>query len=377
MSGARILIMAGGTGGHVFPALAVAHYLRAQGHQVSWLGTRRGMEAELVPAHGFEIDYIAIAGLRGNGLLGWLAAPLRIGRALVQAMGVMRRRRPQAVLGMGGFVTGPGGVAAKLSGRPLLIHEQNAIAGLTNRLLSRIADRVLEAFPGTFSATISASKVSHVGNPVRGDIAALAAPAERFAGRQGRLRLLVVGGSLGALALNELIPAALAVLPAAERPEVRHQCGRRHLAVTEAAYQAAYQSAGVEGEVLPFIEDMASQYAWADLVLCRAGALTVSELALAGVASILVPYPHAVDDHQSANGAYLMAEGAALLVQQRDLDAALLAQMLGGFCRDRAAGRERLVAMAQRARRLAMPGATAATAAACLSLAGFDSEVTV
>ncbi|MCW8917805.1 MAG: undecaprenyldiphospho-muramoylpentapeptide beta-N-acetylglucosaminyltransferase [Gammaproteobacteria bacterium] len=367
MSGARILIMAGGTGGHVFPALAVASYLRERGHQVSWLGTRRGMEAELVPAHGFEIDYIAIAGLRGNGLLGWLAAPLRISHALVQALGVMRRRRPQAVLGMGGFVTGPGGVAARLSGRPLLIHEQNAIAGLTNRLLSHIASRVLEAFPATFSA----SKVRHVGNPVRGDIAALAAPEERFAGRQGPLRLLVVGGSLGALALNELIPAALALLPVTDRPEVRHQCGRRHLEVTE----AAYETAGVEGEVFPFIDDMAAQYGWADLVICRAGALTVSELALAGVASILIPFPYAVDDHQSANGGYLVKEGAAQLVQQRDLDSAALAEMVGGYCRDPVAGREKLVAMAQRARRLAMPGATAAVAAACLLLAGFEGEV--
>jgi UDP-N-acetylglucosamine--N-acetylmuramyl-(pentapeptide) pyrophosphoryl-undecaprenol N-acetylglucosamine transferase len=367
MSGARILIMAGGTGGHVFPALAVAHYLSEQGHQVSWLGTRRGMESDLVPANGFEIDYISIAGLRGNGLLGWLAAPLRITRAIVQALGVMRQRRPQAVLGMGGFVTGPGGVAAKLSGRPLLIHEQNAIAGLTNRLLSRIANRVMEAFPATFSG----NTVSHTGNPVRSDIAALASPEQRFAGREGKLRLLVLGGSLGALALNEMLPQALAAMPESQRPEVHHQCGKRHLEVTRDAYTAA----GVEGEVMPFIDDMATQYEWADLVICRAGALTVSELALAGVASILVPYPYAVDDHQSANGGYLVEQGAARLVQQRELTPELLAQMLGDVCSDVNEGREKLQVMAESARRLAKPEATAEVAAACLVQAGFNSEV--
>lgn len=367
MSGARILIMAAGTGGHVFPALAVAHYLTERGHEVSWLGTQRGMEAELVPANGFEIDTISIAGLRGNGLSGWLVAPLRISRAIIQTLGVVRRRQPDAVLGMGGFVTGPGGVAAKLSGRPLLIHEQNAIAGLTNRLLSRIANRVLEAFPNTFSGT----NVSHTGNPVRSDIAALAAPAVRFAGREGRLRLLVVGGSLGALALNEMIPQALAAILEEQRPEVHHQCGKRHYDVTI----AAYEKAGVKGEVMSFIDDMAAQYAWADLVICRAGALTVSELALAGVASILVPYPYAVDDHQTANGGFLVEQGAAQLVQQRELSAESLAEMLNGFCGDRVAGRKQLLAMAENARRLATPEATAEVAAACLALAGITSEV--
>ncbi len=362
MSGVRILIMAGGTGGHVFPALAVAHYLTERGHQVSWLGTQRGMEAELVPANGFEIDTISIAGLRGNGLLGWLAAPLHISRAIIQALGVVRRRKPDAVLGMGGFVTGPGGVAAKLSGRPLLIHEQNAIAGLTNRILSRIANRVLEAFPETFSGL----KVSHTGNPVRGDIAALASPAERFAGRDGRLRLLVVGGSLGALALNEMIPQALGMISAEQRPEVHHQCGKGHVEVTA----TAYDKAEVEGDVMPFIDDMAAQYAWADLVICRAGALTVSELALAGVASILVPYPHAVDDHQSANGGYLVECKAAQLVQQHELTPESLAEMLLEYSRDVAEGRKKLMAMAENARRLAKPQATADVAAACLALAG-------
>ncbi len=367
MSGVRILIMAGGTGGHVFPALAVAHYLTEHGHQVSWLGTHRGMESELVPANGFEIDYISIAGLRGNGLLGWLAAPLRITRAIVQALGVMRRRRPQAVLGMGGFVTGPGGVAAKLSGIPLLIHEQNAIAGLTNRLLSRIANRVLEAFPETFAG----KNVSHYGNPVRSEIAALVSPEERFAGREGPLRLLVVGGSLGALALNEMIPEALAAMPEAIRPRVHHQSGKRHLEVT----RDAYNKAGISAEVMAFIDDMAAQYAWADLVICRAGALTVSELAAAGVASILVPYPYAVDDHQSANAGYLVEQGAAQLVQQCDLTSASLVDLLCGYCSDVDAGRKKLMAMAQNAHRLARPEATAVVATACLEQAGFNHEV--
>lgn len=369
MSGARILIMAGGTGGHVFPALAVAHYLTERGHHVSWLGTRRGMESDLVPANGFDIDYISIAGLRGNGVLGWLTAPLRISRAVMQALAVIRKRHPQVVLGMGGFVTGPGGVAAKLSGVPLLIHEQNAIAGLTNRLLSRIANRVMEAFPETFTG----KKVNHCGNPVRSDIAALLAPEQRFAGREGRLRLLVVGGSLGALALNEMIPEALATMTEEHRPEVRHQSGKRHLDVTT----GAYDKAGVNAEVMTFIDDMAVQYEWADLVICRAGALTISELALAGVASILVPYPYAVDDHQTANGAYLVEQGAAKLVQQREMTPASLAKMLSVYCSDENEGRNQLMAMAQSARRIAKPEATAEVAAACLALAGIDNEVKV
>ncbi|MDH5784690.1 MAG: undecaprenyldiphospho-muramoylpentapeptide beta-N-acetylglucosaminyltransferase [Chromatiales bacterium] len=367
MNSARILIMAGGTGGHVFPALAVAHYLNERGHQVSWLGTRRGMESELVPANGFDIDYISIAGLRGNGLLGWLAAPLRITRAILQALAVVRRRKPDAVLGMGGFVTGPGGVAAKISGRPLLIHEQNAIAGLTNKLLSRIAKRVLEAFPGTFSG----AKVTHTGNPVRNDIASLPEPAMRFSGREGRLRLLVVGGSLGALALNEVVPEAVKALPEAIRPEVCHQSGKRHLEMA----RDAYASAGVEARVIPFIDDMAAQYEWADLVICRAGALTVSELALAGVAAILVPFPYAVDDHQSANGQYLVNHGAAELIQQRDMSATALAEMLRGYCAEPLAGRERLKTMAENARKMARAEATAMVAEACLNLAGIESEV--
>lgn len=361
MSDMRILIMAGGTGGHVFPALAVAHELKARGIDVSWLGTRRGLEAELVPAAGFPIDFISIAGLRGNGLGGWLVAPWRMSVALMQSLGVIRRRRPQVVLGLGGFVTGPGGVAAKLSGRPLIIHEQNAIPGLTNRLLSRIANRVLEAFPDTFIGR----HVQYTGNPVRSDILCLATPDERFAKHRGPLRLFVLGGSLGAMVFNQTLPKALAELPESMRPLVRHQTGKKNLEAT----RKAYDEAGVEAELLPFIEDMAAMYEWADLVLCRSGALTVSELAVAGVASLLVPYPHAVDDHQSANARYLADEGAARVVPQTTLNKQTLSELLREFSEKPEQGRETLHAMANRARMLAKPEATTEVVEACLAAA--------
>ncbi len=360
MSSPRILIMAGGTGGHVFPALAVAQELRQRGAEVSWLGTRAGIEAELVPQAGIDIDYISITGLRGRGMLGWLLAPLRIVRALWQALTVLRRRQPQAVLGLGGFASGPGGLAAWISGKPLLIHEQNAVAGLTNRLLSHVAKQVMQAFPGTFT---EAPWVSTCGNPVRREIAAIAAPEQRYAQHQGALRLLVVGGSLGAMALNEILPRALALLPVEQRPLVRHQSGRRHLEQV----QKFYQVAGVEAELLPFIDDMAAAYDWADLVLCRAGALTVSELAAAGVAALLVPYPHAVDDHQTHNAGFLVETGAALLLPQHTMSAEMLAAILQRFCAEPASGRKELGAMAQAARRLAQPEATATVAEACIA----------
>lgn len=362
----RILIMAGGTGGHVMPALAVAEQLRAQGVVVSWLGTRRGLESRLVPDAGFPIDYIAISGLRGKGALSWLLAPFKLSLALMQAGGVVWRRRPAAVLGMGGFVTGPGGVMSWLLRRPLLIHEQNAIAGLTNRLLAPLARRVMAAFPQTRLG----ARTQVTGNPLRGKIAALSDPEARYAARSGRLRVLVVGGSLGARALNEVVPAALAGLPASTRPEVWHQAGGR---LIEAA-RAAYAGAGLEARVEPFIDDMAAAYEWADLVVCRAGALTVSELAGAGVAALLVPYPYAVDDHQSANARYLSEAGAAFLIQQRDLDAARLGALLAELTTDplRAGAepaRARLAQMAAAARRLAHPEATRIVAEQCLEVA--------
>ena len=361
MSVTRILIMAGGTGGHVFPALAVAQELRSRGVEVSWLGTRRGLESEVVPAAGFPIDYISISGLRGKGLVGWLLAPWRLLVALVQAFGVLRRRKPGAVLGMGGFVTGPGGVAAKLTGRALIIHEQNAIAGLTNRLLSPLANQVLEGFPDTFTGR----HVQYTGNPVRSDIMQIVCPDERYAKHDGAIRLFVFGGSLGAMIFNQILPDALAKLPKNKRPLVRHQTGKNKLEATRKNYAAA----GVEAETMPFVSDMAEMYDWADVVLCRAGALTVSELAMSGVPALLVPYPYAVDDHQSANARYLAEHGAARLVPQTMLDDQTLSDLLREFCDAPEQGRELLREMASQARALAKPEATGAVVEACLALA--------
>lgn len=358
MTGRPILIMAGGTGGHVFPALAVARALEERAQQVVWLGTRAGIEARIVPAAGIEIEWIGITGLRRKGGLAWLAAPLRLLRALAQALDVVRRRRPAVVLGMGGFASGPGGVAAWLARCPLIIHEQNAAAGLTNRLLARLARVVLQAFPGSFSAGVAAETV---GNPVRHEIAAVAPPAERYAARTGPLRLLVLGGSQGALALNRTVPAALALLPSDLRPVVRHQCGERTLR----AAREAYAGTGIEVELVPFIEDMAAAYAWADLALCRSGALTVAELSAVGLPALFVPYPGAVDDHQTANARTLAAAGAAEIVQEAGLTAEALAERLRQWLGDRASLAERAV----KARSLAMPDALARITRICLEQA--------
>jgi len=355
--GPRVMVMAGGTGGHVFPALAVAGRLRELGAEVLWLGTRRGLEASLVPAAGFDMEWIEVQGLRGKGLMGWLAAPLRLARAMIQVASVVRRRRPQLALGMGGFASGPGGLAARLMGLPLVIHEQNAMPGLTNRWLSRVASRVLEAFPGSFPAPIGAQQT---GNPVRGQIAALAEPARRLAGRPGPARLLVLGGSLGAQALNQVVPAAVARLPAEARPLVRHQAGKDKAETTE----EVYRTLGVEARVSAFVDDMTEAYAWADLVVCRAGALTIAELAAAGLGAVLVPYPHAADDHQTRNAALLVAAGAAELIAQTNLSPDRLAETLGELL----ASPERRLAMACSARSLARPQAAEEVARACLEL---------
>jgi UDP-N-acetylglucosamine--N-acetylmuramyl-(pentapeptide) pyrophosphoryl-undecaprenol N-acetylglucosamine transferase len=353
-----ILIMAGGTGGHVFPALALARLLRAASHEVVWLGTRKGLEAKVVPADNFPIEWLSMTGLRGKGALTIFTAPFKLLLAIWQAMGVMRRRKPGLVVGFGGFVTGPGGVAAWLTRRPLIIHEQNAIAGYSNRALARLARRVLAAFPRAFPAGV-ASEV--VGNPVRAEIVAQDPPAVRFARRQGALRLLIVGGSLGASRLNAVVPFAVAQLATSGLTlQVRHQAGERGLD----AARAAYAQAKVTAEVAPFIDDMARAYAEADLVICRAGALTVSELAAVGVASVLVPFPAAVDDHQTFNAQYLVREGAAVLIADRDLTAERLAATLRELC----AGRGKLLAMAERARLVARPRAAEDLAAACLEL---------
>lgn len=341
-----VVVMAGGTGGHVFPALAVARALQAQGVRIHWLGTRAGIEADLVPKTGFPITYLDVGGLRGNGLRPLLQAPTKLLRAVWRASRVFSTVEADAVIGLGGYVTGPGGLAARLVGLPLYVHEQNAIAGFTNKALAKFATRVLQAFPQAFEPS---PKVEWVGNPVREEIATLAMPAERYGSRQGPLRVLVMGGSLGAVALNELVPAALAELDPAQRPLIRHQAGRKH--ADKAA--AVYARLGVEAEILPFIDDMAAVYGWADLVICRSGALTVSELAAAGVASILIPFPHAVDDHQTANARFLSDAGAARLFQQRDLTASAFAGTLRELL-----DRPLLQAMAEKARALAKPDAT-------------------
>jgi UDP-N-acetylglucosamine--N-acetylmuramyl-(pentapeptide) pyrophosphoryl-undecaprenol N-acetylglucosamine transferase len=355
-----VLIMAGGTGGHVFPALALARLLRAKSLEVIWLGTRRGLEARVVPAESFRIEWLSVGGLRGKGATTLLAAPFQLALALYQALRVMWRHRPAVVVGLGGFVTGPGGVAAWLTGRPLVIHEQNAIAGFTNRCLAKIARQVLAAFPGAFGSGVTTQVI---GNPVRQDIAAAPEPAQRFAARTGPIRILVIGGSLGAMKLNSTVPFALAKLGESVSYQVRHQAGAKW---AEAA-QKSYAEAGVSGEVTPFIDDMAAAYQWADLVICRSGALTVSELAAVGVGAILVPFPAAVDDHQTHNARYLVNEGAAVLLPDREVTAERLATELQALC---TAGRGKLLAMAERARLLARPQSADELAQACLAYTG-------
>lgn len=352
MSVGRVMIMAAGTGGHIFPGLAVAGALRTRRAEVNWLGTPQGLENRLVPAAGIELDAIDIGGLRGRGALGWLAAPWRVFKATRSAMRILRRHRPHCVLSMGGYVAGPGALAARLLGIPVLIHEQNAIAGLTNRLLSPLAKRVLTGFPDVLR------RGEHVGNPVREDIAALPEPDTRFADRDGPLRVLVVGGSLGARVFAEVIPAALARLPESRRPRVLHQAGRQ-LEVTK----AAYAEAGIDAEVVEFIDDMAAAWAEADVAICRAGALTVAELAAAGLAAVLVPFPHAVDDHQHVNARFLAAADAAWRVSERDFTAGWLAERLGTM------SRSQLLAMARSARALARTDAADVVAEACLEVA--------
>lgn len=346
----KVLVMAGGTGGHVYPALAAAAELKRRGHGVVWMGTPDSFEARTVPQHGIDIEYIHIAGLRGKGAARWLSMPFRLLRAMLEAGRVLGRQRPQVVLGMGGFAAGPGGLMAWLRRIPLVIHEQNAVAGLTNRWLAWVATAALQAFP-------NALRGGHtVGNPVRADIAALPTPAQRFAAHVGAPRLLVMGGSLGAKALNERVPQALAQLPVAQRPQVRHQAGR-----TLDVARTAYQANGVDAEITPFIDDMPAAYAWADLVVCRAGASTVAELAAAGCAALFVPFPYAVDDHQTKNAEYLVAAGAAELIQERELTAERLAARLAALLADRM----RLQTMATAARAVAWLDATREIADAC------------
>lgn len=352
-----ILIMAGGTGGHVFPALAVAHELRARGVPVVWLGTQLGIEARLVPEAGFPIEWLNIGGLRGKGLLAIVLAPIRLLVACAQALRVLQRRKPCAVLGMGGFAAGPGGLMAWLLRKPLLIHEQNAVPGLTNRLLAKLADRVMEAFPETLG-----KKAVYLGNPVRKEITELSAPELRLVEHKGPLRLLVIGGSLGAVRLNEVVPEAIAKMNIEARPVIRHQTGVANLETARAHYNEYDVAAQVEA----FIDDMSAAYGWADLVICRSGAMTVFELAAAGVASILVPYPHAVDDHQTSNAGYLEKVGAAIIRQQHDLSSEWLSQTIMQLTQQR----DRLLNMARAARTQARPGAAHEVAEHCMLAGG-------
>ena len=350
-----VLIMAGGTGGHIFPGLAVAECLRAQGVPVAWLGAVGGMETQVVPAQRIELHTVRVGGLRGKGWMTRLRAPLMLLRALVASLAVLRKVRPRSVLSMGGYVAGPGGLASWLLRRPLLVHEQNRVAGFTNRRLAGLARRVLAGFADALPGA------EWVGNPVREAIATLPPPAQRMADGRGRPRLLVLGGSLGARALNLALPQALALLEPDQRPEVLHQCGTRGLDETRAAYAAA----GVEAQVTPFIDDMAASYGWADLAVCRAGALTLAELSAAGLGALLVPFPHAVDDHQTRNAEVFVAVGAAEVTQERDLDIKTLAQRLATLLGDR----PQLLAMAEAARTLAKPDAAQTIARACLEVA--------
>ena len=320
MSDGNIMIMAGGTGGHVYPGLAVAAVLAQYNVQVSWLGSANSFESKLIPTQQLNFNAVNVAGLRGKRFMQKLAAPWMLARAVVQAVKIFRRIRPQAAISFGGFAAGPGGIAATLLRVPLYVHEQNRIPGITNRVLAKFARRVLCGFPGSF-----ANNDDYIGNPVRAEIIAIEAPSLRFQDRSGPLRLLCLGGSLGAQALNTLIPKAIALLPEVNRPIVRHQSGAK---LFDAACES-YRQSGLDPEqVVPFISDMSDAYRWADVVICRAGALTVAELAAAGAAAILVPYPHAVDDHQTANAHFLVDAGAACMVQQNDLDAARLAQLM-------------------------------------------------
>ncbi len=355
MAAGNVLIMAGGTGGHVFPALACAREFQARGYTVHWLGTPRGIENELVPAAGLKLHLINVTGLRGKGRLSLLKAPFMLIKALLQARKVVGELKPVCVVGFGGYVTGPGGLAAKLAGVPLIIHEQNAVAGTANRSLAFFAARVCEAFPQTFAAS---AKRRTTGNPVRAELF-FETPRQTLIGR--RPRLLVLGGSLGAEPLNKLLPEALAQVPADIRPEVFHQAGKHHDEVTAERYRAA----GVEAQVAPFIKDMAQAYGWADLVVCRAGALTVSELAAAGLPSLLVPLPHAIDDHQSRNAEYLAREGAAFVMPQATTGAAEMAARLKEVLMQP----EQLNRMAVTARQLAKPDATNTVVDICLEVA--------
>lgn len=354
----NILIMAGGTGGHVYPALAVADGLKDKGFNLFWLGTDKGLETRVAPEHGYTLLKITVAGVRGKGFVRILVTPFMLIIALLQALLIMIRIRPAVVLGMGGFASGPGGIAAWLMRIPLLIHEQNAIAGLTNRLLAPFAVTVMSAFPDAFKQS---HKLHLTGNPVRNDIANLDEPQKRFVKQSSdSCKILILGGSLGALRLNQIIPEALAELNDC-RIEIKHQCGAKHLESTK----EKYAKLNIQAEVLSFIDDMAATYAWADIVVCRAGALTIAELTACGVASILIPFPYAVDDHQTENAKFLSNNGAAILLQEAQLTVEKIKELLHGLCQSY----EQRIDMAIKARSLAKPQATENVVELCMEAA--------
>lgn len=347
--------MAGGTGGHVFPALAVADYMKVSGWRVVWLGTKGGMEEILVPQKGYDIEIMDFSGLRGKNLMVWFLLPLRLLLAFWQSAKVLFQIRPDVVLGMGGYPAFPGGIMASLLNKPLLIHEQNSVPGLANKILAKFADKILLGFP---NAIRNEKKIIFSGNPVRKEISQLDIPDKRYAERSGKLKLLIIGGSLGAQVLNTIVPKMLRLIPDHMRPLVTHQAGRKHLETLK----KNYAEAGVEGELLVFIENIAVQYADCDLVICRAGALTIAELTVVGIASILVPFPYAVDDHQTSNAKFLSDKDAAVLLPQNELTPQGLAQLLMEFTR------EKLLGMAMKARELARPDATRLVAEACMEM---------
>ena len=347
------LIMAGGTGGHIFPGLAVAEALRERGWRVHWLGAPGSMESRLVPPRGFALETIDFGGVRGKGVKTLVLLPLRLLRAFWQALQVVRRVKPDVLVGLGGYITFPGGMMGTLLGKPLVLHEQNSVAGMANKVLAGIADRVFTAFPNVFK------KAEWVGNPLRAEFLCQPTPAQRFAGRSGPLRLLVVGGSLGAKALNDTVPQALALIPTAQRPQVIHQSGEKQID----ALRANYAAAGVLAELTPFIDDTAQAFADADLIVCRAGASTVTEIAAVGAAALFVPFPHAVDDHQTTNARFLTDAGGAWVVQQTELTPQMLAHTLQSL------QREQLQAMAEKAKQMEKTNAVAAVVSACEQLA--------
>ena len=353
----RVLIMAGGTGGHVYPGLAVARALQAKGTEVIWLGTRKGLEARVVPQAGIEIEFISISGIKGRGLVQWALAPFRAAIALVQAMRILRRRRPSMVLSMGGFVAGPGGLMAWLFRRPLVIHEQNAIPGLTNRVLSVFARRILTGFPGVFPRF---PKTLHTGNPVRESIRSLPEPQQRLNAHTGAMRILIVGGSQGARRLNQVVADVMHLWRDESAPEIWHQCGERLLPETRDRYGQRLLDKG-HIRLVPFIESMEQAYEWADLVVCRAGAMTISELACAGMASILVPFPYATDDHQTANANYLVERDAAILVPEAQLSVERMHEVLHELDQNR----QVIMQMSVHARACAMPDATDSVSKIC------------